>query len=372
MAKKVVGIVTIDDYTNYGNRLQNYALTKLLEDYFVVLNGVRVSTKEDWINITSDVLKRTIKRYIPFTIVKKKLSFVEPFKGELLKKRKQKFIKFTLSYTVILEAIVKKNHRQVQKQMKNYCIDYYITGSDQVWNPYYEGKEYEFLTFAPKDKRLSFAASMGVEDIPNIDKKRYKKNLSDMKYISVREKRAAEIVKELTGREADLTLDPTLLLEKEEWDKIARKPEILLEEKYMCTYFLGEVPRAVRLFAEKTGLKIYALNSKENLELYTIDPAEFLYMIKNAEYVLTDSFHAVAFSMKFNKEFYVFKREQAGVSNMFSRIETITQRFGLENRIQSRNEIVEQNVIDNWSEIEEELVKEKKKSMKKLLEVMEN
>ena len=146
--------------------------------------------------------------------------------------------------------------------------------------------------------------------------------------------------------------------------------ELYIESKYICTYFLGEVPEAVKAFAKEKGLLIYALNSLDNPELYTLDPAEFLYMIQNASYVLTDSFHAVAFSIKFNKEFYVFDRKQDGVSSMFSRIETITKRFGLENRIQSRDRIIEQEPISNWNEIEKELVAEKNKSMGKLFEAM--
>ena len=254
--------------------------------------------------------------------------------------------------------------------LEKYGIDSFIIGSDQVWNPYYEAKEYEFLTFVPKEKRLSFAASIGADSIPEDAKWYFKKNLSDMKYISVREERAAEIVKELTGRDADITLDPTLLLDKADWEIIAKKPTINIEDKYICTYFLGEVPEAVKAFTKEKALPIYALNSQDSPELFTLDPAEFLYMIQNASYVLTDSFHAVAFSIKFHKEFYVFDRKEEGVSSMFSRIETITKRFCLENRIQNRDRIVEQEPISNWNEIEKELVAEKNKSMGKLLEAM--
>lgn len=151
---------------------------------------------------------------------------------------------------------------------------------------------------------------------------------------------------------------------------MVKKPDIQLDSDYICTYFLGEVPEAVEHFAREKGLKIYPLNDKEAPELFVIDPGEFLYMIKNAAYVLTDSFHAVAFSIKFNKEFYVFDRKENGVAGMFSRIETIAKLFGLENRIQNREKIVEQLPISNWMEIENKLAAEKKKSMKKLLEVM--
>lgn len=368
---RIVGIVTIDDYTNYGNRLQNYALTKLLEKENIrVLNGIRVYTKEDWVSRTRSTPKRWIKRLIPFFIVKSKLYKKPAVKNRLTARRKENFIKFISSYSAIIDPVIVSNHKKAINMLNKYGIGRFIAGSDQVWNPYYEAKEYEFLTFAPKDKRLSFAASIGADSIPEEDKWYFKKNLSNMKYMSVREERAAEIVKELTGRSADITLDPTLLLEKADWEDVVKKPELDIDEKYICTYYLGEVPEAVKAFAKEKGLPIYALNSLDSPELYTLDPAEFLYMIQNASYVLTDSFHAVAFSIKFNKEFYIFDRKQDGVSSMFSRIGTITKRFGLENRIQKRDRIVEQEPISNWDEIEDTLMAEKERSMGKLLEVM--
>ena len=370
MVNKTVAIVTIDDYINYGNRLQNYALTKLLQNEgFKVFNGIEVITKEDWVIRTNGAIKKLIKRLIPFRAVKGRLYSPQPKNG-LKREREKRFVNFIHSYTTILDPIICVNHSCANRALEKYRIEYYICGSDQVWNPYYEAKAYEFLTFAPKDKRLSFAASIGADSIPEDAKWYFKKNLSDMKYISVREERAAEIVKELTGRTADITLDPTLLLDKTDWECITKKPELYIEDKYICTYFLGEVPKAVKAFAKEKGLLIYALNSLDSPELYTLDPAEFLYMIQNASYVLTDSFHAVAFSIKFNKEFYVFDRKQNGVSSMFSRIETITKRFGLENRIQNRDRIIEQEPISNWNEIEKELVAEKNNSMGKLLEAM--
>ena len=102
------------------------------------------------------------------------------------KEREKKFLDFVHSYTTILDPIICSSHSQAARSLKKYEINYYIVGSDQVWNPYYEAKEYEFLTFAPKEKRLSFAASMGVDSIPVGARWYFKRNLSNMKYISVR------------------------------------------------------------------------------------------------------------------------------------------------------------------------------------------
>ena len=373
-----VCIVTIIDYKNYGNRLQNIALITILKNLGCeVINGLMVIYRQGAYNLSDtneNGLKAKLKMIIPWRAYKQHLKNQQMRKERnydpIVQNRIKSFKLFTDLYTKTFPTIYAKDEKDLCQQINENSIDYYISGSDQVWNPYYEAKEYEFLTFAPKEKRLSFAASIGVDSIPEEAKWYFKKNLTDMKYISVREERAAEIVRELTGRTADVTLDPTLLLDKTDWECIAKKPELYIEDKYICTYFLGEVPEAVLAFAKEKGLPVYALNSLDSPELYILDPAEFLYMIQNASYVLTDSFHAVAFSVKFNKEFYVFDRREDGVSSMFSRIETITKRFGLENRIQNRDRICEQAPISNWNEIEDELVAEKKRSMGKLLEAM--
>lgn len=368
---RVIGIVTIDDYINYGNRLQNYALTMLLEAQgFRVVNGIRVNTKQDYVICSHGIIKTLVKILVPYRLIKDRIT-LKPFKHSgLLEQREARFLEFTNQYTSILSPIIAPNHRQAMKVFDRYGIDYFVAGSDQVWNPVFAGIAYEFLTFAPKNMRLSFAASIGVDSIPNDKVERYRKSLNAMKYLSVREQRAVEIIKELTGRDADLTLDPTLLLEPKKWQQAVKKPDIALEQKYICTYFLGETPEAVQSFAQEKGLPIYALNSEEYPELFTLDPGEFLYMIQNAVYVLTDSFHAVAFSIKFHKEFYVFDRKEKGMANMFSRIETITNRFHLENRIQRRDAIAEQPPVEHWETIDLELLMEKKLSMGRLTEAM--
>lgn len=364
-----IGIVTITDYTNYGNRLQNYALTILLKGIAdEVVSGFEGYSHQDWINDETNIIKKIIKYITPYQYQKRKVK--QYAYNELMKERISRFKIFTNEYTYTFPYLYFKNNSDLRKQINEASFDYFIVGSDQVWNPIYQGKSYEFLRFTDKNKRYSFAASISAEEIPPSKRSRFARYIADMNYISVREERAADIVKKLTGRTADVTLDPTLLLDKTDWECIAKKPELYIESKYICTYFLGEVPEAVKAFAKEKGLLIYALNSLDSPELYTLDPAEFLYMIQNASYVLTDSFHAVAFSIKFNKEFYVFDRKQDGVSSMFSRIETITKRFGLENRIQNRDRIVDQEPVSNWNEIEKELVAEKKRSMGKLLEAM--
>ena len=370
--KITIGIVTIDDYSNYGNRLQNYALTKLLEaEGFRVINGIRVNTKQDYVICSPGIIKMLAKILVPYRLVKDRITPKPVKRSGLLEQREAGFVEFTNRYTSVLPPVVAPNHRKAMQIFNQYGIDCFVAGSDQIWNPNFAGNAYNFLAFAPKNKRLSFAASIGVENIPAEKEKKYRKYIKNMKYLSVREQRAVEIIKELTGRDADLTLDPTLLLESEKWKEAVRKPDIQLDSAYICTYFLGEVPEAVACFAREKGLKIYTLNNENASELFVLDPSEFLYMIKNAAYILTDSFHAVAFAIKFHKEFYVFDRKEEGMANMFSRIETITNRFHLGNRIQSRDAVVEQPPVEHWEAIDRELLMEKKRSIERLKFAME-
>lgn len=181
-----------------------------------------------------------------------------------LENREKRFVEFTHSYTTIIPPIVTSSHKRAYKLLSKVGIDFFITGSDQLWNPYYGGRGYEFLTFAPPEKRLSYAASIGVMSIPDNKIDFYKKNLSDMRYLSVREDSAAELITRLIGREADISLDPTLLLCKSEWEKIIHKPNVKLPQKYICTYFFGEVPEAVSIFANQVQLPICNLNSKDD------------------------------------------------------------------------------------------------------------
>jgi len=367
-----IGIVTLYDYTNYGNRLQNYALTKLLENEEIgVINGLQVYTKEEWIENTNGVIARFFKALIPFPVFRKRMLMLKKEHEGLLKKREEIFIDFTNSYTVSMEPVITKTKKKAYEQLTESGISCFVAGSDQVWNPYYVGNSYELLGFAPPSKRFSFAASIGTDCIPHECCEYYKQCFQDMAYISVREQAAAELIKEMTGRVADITLDPTLLLPLAAWKKIIKKPKTPLKERYACTYFLGEEPEAVKDYLREKGLDVYRLNCVDDENIFLLDPSEFLYIIMNAEVVLTDSFHAVAFSIKFNKEFYVFNRKQKNGKDMFSRIETVTQFCGLQNRIQDRGCINEKDKICNWMEINEKLEYERRRSIDNLIGAIE-
>lgn len=196
-------------------------------------------------------------------------------------------------------------------------FDFYSVGSDQVWNPdFYKydtrRKDFYFLTFADDKKKIAFSPSFGISRIPEEWKSWFKCNLKTFHALSVREEAGAQLVFDLIGQKPEVLVDPTLMLDKEEWEKIAKKPKnIDLEVPYVLTYFLGDISEEVRLkcdeFSNTINGKCYHLLNPDNSALSNIGPAEFLMLIKNASLIMTDSFHACVFSFIFNKPFNLYK-----------------------------------------------------------------
>ena len=212
----------------------------------------------------------------------------------------------------------KKNFKTPEELYQNPPdYDLYCVGSDQVWNPNFIHADPSFFCdFAPEEKPVvSFASSFGVSTIPQVYKEQYKKYLSRFKMLGVREVSGVHIVKELTGKDAELVLDPTLLLTSEEWLKIASGHTINHPEPYILCYG-GPYPNTygeqlALHIQKKTGLKIVHLFgrpwqklSRKIQYIYDVGPWEFLNWINNAALVLTTSFHGTIYSINFKRPFY--------------------------------------------------------------------
>src|SRR5690606_28828615 len=157
---------------------------------------------------------------------------------------------------------------------------YFITGSDQVWNPNYIGdSSIYFLAFAEKHKRIAFAPSFGVSEIEPEYVEKFKKWLSGMYRLSVREDDGSKIIKDLTGKDAPVLVDPTLLLTKEKWLSIAKEAANKPKGKYLLTYFLGEVSndykKQIENIVKKNGLEVINLGDIREKETYETGPSEF-------------------------------------------------------------------------------------------------
>lgn len=318
MDRQIV-IVTINDQLNYGNRLQNYALIKLLNRYG------RVDTA--FCRLTSPL--RSLVHEVKRT--------VEEFKSghyRIMRERHRNCVSFTNAcapcntFTITsMGGIVPSNR----------SIDFVVLGSDQVWNYQWFSEDALALhlgSFASKNIRIiSYAASFGVSEVEYYARPIFQKYLPRLKAISVREDRGAELVKEMTGLGATVVLDPTLMLDSKQWSAITRG-FVPNDERYVLTYFLGKPSdtqeNTIESYAKAHGCRVRRIADLRDKETYVAGPQDFVELFSKAQYVFTDSYHACCFSILYHKQFTVFNRAgMDGKANMNSRMETLFRLFDL-------------------------------------------
>lgn len=219
----------------------------------------------------------------------------------------------------------------------NYDTDYFVVGSDQVWNPSMNKVSSKFfLDFADKSKRVAYSPSFGISKLDDHDTvEKYTQWINDIPYLSVRENEGAQLIKYLTGREAIVLADPTMLLTRDEWLSVSEQASNRPDTPYLLTYFLGGPTDETRLklkeIANEKNMAVINLGDITEKEIYETGPSEFLDYINNASAFFTDSFHGVVFSIIFQTPFVVYERQSSGPS-MYSRIETILDNFDMRDR----------------------------------------
>lgn len=223
--------------------------------------------------------------------------------------------------------------------------DVFVTGSDQLWNPIIHGmrnNRAHFLDFVPSGKRrVAYAPSIGVSRIPEHTKKEMAQLLEKMDVVSVREEAGKAVIGEISDKRCRVVLDPTLLLGPEDWKNVV--VEYPHEKPYIFCYVFSErdyVSRFIEYAKEETGFDVVVIpyTQREMEKGYIIEnnagPKEFLGMINNASLVITDSFHATAFSINFNRPFFsLLRNEETEMNNMNSRITNILRVTSLEQRL---------------------------------------
>ena len=337
-----IGILTINDDLNYGNRLQNYAVQEYCKK-----NNIKVETIHNQNGVIGiNVLKKQMKTLIKQILNKDR------------HKRYNSFMRFNKKYIKYSKIYIDKNNINLKVKNK---YDLFFTGSDQVWNPTFgRMSDIDFLTFADKEKRNSFSASFGISEIPESMKEYYKEKLNGLNNISVREDRGKEIIEELTGRtDVEVLVDPTMLLTADEWDKVAKRPKQLKCENYILNYFLGELSEErkneINRIAKENNCEIINILDKKS-PFYQTGPSEFLYLEKNAFLICTDSFHSSVFAILYNRPFIVFDREDKEMK-MNSRLETLLSKFDLKNRFFSgkiTNDLLKVNYENAYKKLDVE------------------
>ncbi|MBM6672339.1 polysaccharide pyruvyl transferase family protein [Marseilla massiliensis] len=329
-----IGLVSVHN-PNYGSLLQTYALQTYLNEIGVNNEIILYTKKNDLrqirrlMNVQLVLMKwRVVYRDIYCRFFYPDIAKSFSLRMKAFENFKKKYFKFSPNHIGWKDLLT-----------TNQDYDTFIIGSDQVWNPINIGTDFFNLLFTEDDKyRISYASSFGVSSIPNSQIKKTKQYLERIQCLSTREKTGVEIIKDLTGRDAELVCDPTLLVNKDLWDRLKGEKRFI-NEKYIFCYFLGNNPEHrdfANRFKAKTGYKLVALQHLDELILsdinfadikpFDVGPAEFVNLISNAEFVLTDSFHGTIFSLLYHKRFFTFSRfESSSKGSTNSRVVSLLE-----------------------------------------------
>lgn len=366
---KKIGIMTWYKFQNYGTALQAVSLSKVMENEKYVPVFIQYTQKYETLFSVSFLLK--------------KIAAQSSWKKEYQSVEKSK----------LYDAFLKKNIRETEPcesgselEALNDEFAAFVCGSDQIWSSLCFDEKY-FLPFVRDERKMiAYAPSFGVTKIENrLIREKMRTLINRFQYLSVRERQGAEIVSQLCSKEAEIVLDPTFLLNSDEWLFLTQNAELKMKEipqQYMVCYFLGDY-RKYRITVEKISkelkLPVYVIpcsvGQKKNCRCipFEVGPEEFVQLIHNASYVCTDSFHGMLFSIQFHKPFSVFKRfKENEPYNQNSRIESLLSILKLQGRIVRRGCFsLDKNLIEgSFKKCDEVLVKERLKSKKYLLDAL--
>lgn len=370
------GIVTLVA-DNYGNKYQNYAVEQLLLPYGTVetfaVKPEASATNANHIPAWRKLAPRHIAEVVRCRLMGQfginntsrsllgNILYALRHKAELQRIRQKRSKAFAVFRTEHLHVSGKVLDREnAWNDPCNDSFDCFFCGSDQIWNPTYATtSELMFLSFA-KGRSVALAPSFGLSVLQEDTKKSYQKWLTYVSVLSVREKSGQSLIKELCGRDAELLLDPTMALERSAWDALAKSSGCELPKKYLLCYFLGRLDRTyrdiIRTTAKSMGLEIVMLFDVESPAYYALDPAQVLFCIQNADYILTDSFHGTVFSILYHKNFTVLNRNE-GELDMSSRLVTLLDFFGLSDRMgNTTNETITE---EQWEKADRLLAQER-------------
>ena len=371
-----VGIVTFFKNNNYGSVLQCYALQQVLKDLGV--KPIALNQEERGLKWKLKKILRVL--YLGFSIIKYPNRCRNVFQSALESKRscaelaeqtRDKFNDF------VEQNIIYKNQSFLElKECEEYS--FFISGSDQVWGTSgYFLNPFMFLRFAEKRKRYAYAASFGADKCPRWYENTLKKYISEYERISVREQSGLDIVKKF-GVDARIDVDPTMLLDVEQWRKISTT---MHTKNCMFAYFLNEpsdiaIEHINNVIARDNIEQVifapykFEIANKINsrVDYKSLSPNEFLGIVDAAKVVCTDSFHGAVFSIIFRKKFYSYYRQYTHNELQNNRIETLLKHFELQNQL-----IVDKNIfsIPDFTTVNLVLEKDKKHAVDYLKEIIE-
>ncbi len=341
--KKKIGIVTItNDTLNFGNRLQNYALQIVLERM-----GYEVETLNRPIRGNQRLWWRKWKQVLHYFIPYHRR--IEHLKAGNFYFWNKRYIKW--SDIVVTDDVLSLLSNQ---------YDYFVAGSDQIWNPKFPlfGKDpYMFLQFAKPQQRIAYAPSLGLDEISQEDIPQYEKWWRGWKDLSCREYAGAEIIGKVINKDVPTLIDPTLLLSSDDWGNLTKG--IKTPNKYIIVYMLGDITGEYKEYIDKLSheYQCEVVDVMNDIHYAGCNPSEFVALIRHAERVIADSYHALVFAMLFHRPFTFIDRVGWGM-DMNSRVQTLLDKFDIP--IKQLNAITELPI--DWNDFEQRLIGERNRS----------
>jgi len=355
---KKIALVTCYFQHNYGSQLQAFATQKICDKLGWPNETIRIDGLKPEINQAK--YRYFLSRIWDINTIKDKMATVRKV---FAKKTNSEYASNLQLRDHLFDEFAKNKFRcsnqyNSKVELGQHAQDYsaFIVGSDQLWLPSNISANYYTLNFVPNGigvKKVAYATSFGISQLPSRQAQLAKEFLPKLDSIMVRETSGQKLVKQLIGKDVPVVCDPTLLFSAEEW-AAELSTERRIAEPYILCYFLGNNPSQRKWateLAKNTGCKIVQLpNLDEYIKsdegfadypLYDVNPLDFVALVRDARYVLTDSFHCTVFSTLHQKEFFCFRRYNTdSIVSTNGRLDSLLSSFGLQNRMLTAKESV--------------------------------
>jgi len=323
--------ITCHDVYNHGASLQAYALQTYLESMGHTVEII--DYKPDY--LSRHYLLWSVDNPVFDKPLVKQLYLLAKLPERLIAlKRKHLFDEFTHKY---LRLTIKRYHCNEELKVEPPLADMYIAGSDQIWNTLFQnGRDVAFyLDFAPSSaKRISYAASFATEDVADEYRPFVRRMLQNFDAVSIRERCSLPLLALLGRKDGVAVCDPVFLLTRIQWENVL--PPNQIREKYLLVYdteFSPKVKEIAKRIAKEKNLKIYNVSASRigyaDKDLWASSPIDFVQLIRDASYVVSNSFHASAFSIIFERDFCVINRSE-GINE---RMKSLLSNYELEERL---------------------------------------
>lgn len=387
---KKIALVTCYFQHNYGSQLQALATQMICDKLELPNETIRIDGLKPEINKAK--YQYFLSRIFDINTVKDKMATVRkvaatklnPSYAQNLRLRDGLFEQFAQERFRLTKVYNSK--AELGQDADKYAA--FIVGSDQLWLPSNISANYYTLNFVPNGigvRKIAYATSFGISELPSKQARMAQEFLPRLDSIMVREESGKRLVKKLIGKDVPVVCDPTLLFTAEEWATVLPQ-ERRIKEPYILCYFLGNNPIQrtwAKELAQKSGCKLVQLpNLDEYIKsdegfadypLYDVNPLDFVALIRDAQYVLTDSFHCTVFSTLHQKPYFCFRRYTSdGTVSTNGRLYSLLGSFGLPERMLTAKEPVEDclkltidypNVLAKLAEMREESINLLKKAL---------